>query len=167
MNPAEYIDLLEKRFERYFSVEREAGLLGKNFDLFARHRSDSVRTLLSQKDVIDGFWEEELIFVKVIERVTRDTLREIAAMFVEAAEKLVTPDREHKSSELTAILVAQDGLDPDAVRDVKRFRWSRPYKFYFHGVADARILVADCSSETLTASPLAKRSLRAFAMRPT
>lgn len=166
MGPAEYIELLEKRLERHFEIRRAAAPLGEELELFARHRSDSVRTLISQKDVIDGFWEEELIFVQRIGRATREAVSSAARMLVRAADELVQPDREHKSSVLTAVLVAEGGLDPAAERELRRFRWSRPYKFFFHGFADARILVADCSSDTVTASPLAKRSLRAFAMRP-
>ncbi len=166
MTSETYLDLLGNRLERHFAIERNAVPLADTVDILARCRQDLGRTFISQKDIIDKFWEEEIIIVRCLGRVEKDDVSRAASMIEEAAEKLVAADMEHRLSVITAVLVAREGVDPSAARAASRFRWNRSYKLYFHGFAEGRMVLVDCAAETLALSPRSKRSSRAFEPRP-
>jgi|GEM_PF-3132464 len=166
MTSESYLEILYHRLERHFSIERGATPLDERLALYARCRQDLGRTLISQKDVIDRFWEEEIILVRSLVRVGREDVAAAAAMLKRASEELVEADWEHRLSVVSAVLVAREGIDPDAARDASRYRWGRSYKFCFHGFAEGRMALVDCASETLVPSPQFKRSVRAFGPRP-
>jgi hypothetical protein len=161
-----YFDLLHNRLERNFEIARNARPIDDPVDILARFRQDLGRTFISRKDIIDKFWEEEIIIARRLPRVGAIDVSRAESMIAEAAEKLVYPDSEHRLSVITAVLATDGGIDPDAARRASRYRWSRSYMFYFRGFAEGRIAVVDCASHELVLSPRAKGSSRAFDSRP-
>jgi hypothetical protein len=64
-------------------------------------------------------------------------------------EHLVRPHPEHVRTVLTAVMITDQGCEPDVLMAVKKFRFSRPFKFYLHGWCDIRLVLVDLLNGTV------------------
>ena len=65
---------------------------------------------------------------------------------------LVKPHREHKSSTITGVIVCNTSIDKSTENFIKKFKFTKPYKLYFHGWSDIRLLLVDLSNNLVVSN---------------
>lgn len=160
-----YIDLLIKRFERYFDIELNSHILGINVDMFAKHYALNGRTFLTQKDVIDSYENNEFLFVKYYKYLNLKVVDEFIEFLKRAEGEFVKPSKNHMSTYINGILVYEE-IDNLAVEKIKRFRNSKTFLFGLKGWFDTRLLAIDLGGQDIICNKEGKRVKKVYKITP-
>lgn len=165
MTQNEYIENLMRKFERYFEIEKDVTLFGETFNLYAKHWNVSGRTFITKNDIIDKYENNEYCFVKSIDTVTEKEINDFGQFLKTAVEKLINPGREHMSTYITGIIVANN-VDEDGTKAVKNYKYNKAFKFYLHGWCDVRFICVDLGKEEVITNKAGKRVNKVYELTP-
>ncbi|MGE5676442.1 MAG: hypothetical protein ACM3ZR_00115 [Pseudomonadota bacterium] len=165
MNRQEYMETLERKYARHFDIDRNIAIFGENLDIYAKHYNINVRTFITKNDIIDRYENNEYCFVKGFEKITGAETEAFEELLKTAAGNLVKPDREHMSTYITGVLVAES-IEENAVKAIKAFRYSKAYKFYLHGWCDVRYIGVDLGKETIITNKAGKVVNKVYSITP-
>ncbi|GFR35981.1 hypothetical protein [Thermobrachium celere] len=165
MDKHKYINLMSKKFERYFDIEFQKEILGLNLDMFAKHYSLNVRTFLTKKDIIDSFESNEYIFIKYYSNLDETKVNEFCNFLKSAAEYYVNPTKNHMSTYINGVVLF-DSID-EGVKDViKRFKNSKTFLFGLRGWFDTRLLAVDLNGQDIICNREGKRVKKVYQITP-
>lgn len=165
MTQDEYIENLHKKYERYFDVERDINLFGETFNIYAKHFNISGRTFITKNDVIDRCENNEYCFVKSLDTVTEAEAEAFGQFLKTAVEKLVNPNREHMSTYITGVIVANN-VEENVSKAVKDYKYNKAYKFYLHGWCDVRYICVDLGKEEVITNKAGKMVNKVYTLTP-
>lgn len=143
MDKTQYLELINRKYEKYFQVKNNENIMNKNFDIYAKYTETTGRTFVTQKDIIDKFEVNEHCFIKTFRYVDLSMVNELGEYFKLLTENFVKPHKEHKSTTITGVIVSENVIDKDIQKYIKSFRCSKYYKFYFQGWSDVRLIAVD------------------------
>lgn len=139
-----YIEMMCKRYARYFNVYRDYELLNKKLDVFAEYNVKNERYVLSKKAVIYSFNNFEYCLIEGYDtRIEGHHVDEFCSYIIKAAGEIVKPSSEHMSSYFTGVMVCDKGFSEEAVKIAERFKYSKDFMFTLKGWCDARLVLAD------------------------
>ena len=152
MDAKAYIDDLHDRYSLFYDTNRNADILNKTVDIFARYKDIQGRTFLTSKDIIDSFETNEICFVKHFEKIDINSLLDFTEFLKRAAEKYVEPKRGHMCTHITGIIITQDDIDDELKRVIKKFKYSKSYFFTLHGWCETRLLLINPTKDKIIAN---------------
>ncbi|KXG75073.1 hypothetical protein [Thermotalea metallivorans] len=141
MKTAEYLDLLESRYRKYFDIEKNTIYQGMKLDLFARSFIRNERYIASKKLTIYAYENNEYCFIKQWEILKEDQLHQFMDLLKSAIDDYVIPHEEHMSSIITGVLLSEKEPDRELQRLVKKFKFHKSFSFGFKGWADIRLIL--------------------------
>lgn len=155
----EYTALLIQRFEKYFDLLSGGTWNGKKYDLAAKYTARETQTVLFKENVMDFYDSKEICLVSfnASPSFVRTELAELPALALECSE----PSRHHKSTAVTRVFAAESP-EKEAVALVKRFRFSRSFRFYFWGYTECKIILVDLASGKVYANPAGRQEKKIF-----
>lgn len=156
MNAESYLNNLEKKFEKHFIIEKNVQVFDKKLDMFAKYSEVNGRTLITQSDIIDRFEINEFCFIKIFERASIEDVCSFSEFLKQAAGEFVKPHREHRNSYITGIMISEDRVNKETSDFIKKFKYSKIYKFYLHGWCEARLILTDLSQNAVITNREAK-----------
>ncbi|KGO14251.1 hypothetical protein [Clostridium botulinum] len=151
-----YINKLENSYRSHFKINKDIYFLENHLDMLAHCKLVNVRTMITEKDIIDSFETNEFCFVKHLDNISKKTLDKHIDMLIEAEKLCVTPHKDHKSSYLTGILISENSIDDNIKQYVKKFKFAKAYKFYWFGWCDIRLILIDLKNNEVTTNKAGK-----------
>lgn len=162
----EYINFLQNKFNRYFDIKRNINILGIKIDMFAKYFERNGRTLITQKDVIDAYENHEFCFIKCYENLSIDNIKEYENFLVEAVARYVKPHSEHMCTYVTGVMVSKDKVNDECTCEIKKFKYSKAFKFYLHGWCEVRLIVVDLASGNVITNSKGKSVKKVYEYAP-
>lgn len=166
MEKNNYLNLLNERFKRHFQVKSNQLIIGENIDIYARYSETTGRTFITQKDIIDKFEVNEYCFIKTLEGANLDTLQSFTEFLKLLTVDFVKPHKEHRSTNITGVLVCEESISKDIELFVKKFKYSKYYKFYLQGYSDIRLIVVDLSNKIAVANKKGESVKKVYSPAP-
>jgi hypothetical protein len=155
----EYKTLLKQRFEKYFNLLDCNTWKGKTYDLAAQYTARESHTVLLKENVMDYYDSKEICLVS-FNAAPSFILSELAVLpklTLESSE----PSRHHKSTVITRVFVTESP-EKEAVRLIKRFKFSKSFRFYFWGYAESKTMLVDLSACKVYANPAGRMERKIF-----
>ena len=141
-----YMENLIAKYYKNFNISKNIDLCNKKISLFAEYKGVGARTFITQNDVIDKYEFNEYCIVNLYNSINMEEVIEYTEYLKTLINTLVKPHREHKSSTITGVIVCNTSIDKSTENFIKKFKYTKPYKLYFHGWSDIRLLLVDLSN---------------------
>ncbi len=142
MSTDEALSALLPLFRNYYNVITDN--VDGPFDAEAVFESHNEQYYLVKAAKIADVDMNEYVFFAKCDRLDEDRLKELDRMAWERGLSRVKPGYNHRSSDITLIIVA-DTIDTATRRSVKRTRHYKSYKWGFNGWSNYRLVAMDCS----------------------
>jgi len=151
-----YMENLITKYYKNFNISKNINLCDKKISLYAEYKGIGARTFITQKDVIDKYEFNEYCIVNVYNSILMEDVIEYTEYLKTVINDLVKPHREHKSSTITGVIVCDTSVDKNTEDFIKKFKFTKPYKLYFHGWSDIRLLLVDLSNNLVISNKQGK-----------
>lgn len=149
MNTNDYLLLLEKMYNKHFTIEKKVKVLDYPIDIYARYSDVGGRTFVTQNDIIDKFEVNEFCFIKSFDELNINNINDFIEFLKITTEKIVNPNRDHKSTTITGVIVSESSASDKIIETVSKFKFTKAYLFYLHGWSDIRIILADLQNSSI------------------
>ncbi|SKA79344.1 hypothetical protein SAMN05443428_10339 [Caloramator quimbayensis] len=161
-----YLENLEKKFNQYFTIEKNIFIKGIEINIFAKYFEKTGRTLITQRDVIDAFENYEYCFIKTYENISLREIIEFEEFLKHAAQIYVKPHSEHMCTHVTGIMVSKGIINDECIKEINKFKYSKSFKFMLHGWCDVRLIVADLFSDAVITNKAGKSVKKVYEVTP-
>jgi hypothetical protein len=155
----DYTALLTQRFEKYFDLSGNSICCGKRYDLSATYTARETQTVLFKENIIDFYDSKEICLVSF--NADPSFIRTELTELPDLTLKYTEPSRHHKSTVVTRVFVAESP-EKEAVKLVKRFRFSKSFRFYFWGYAESKTILVDLVSGKVYTNPAGRLEKKIF-----
>ena len=143
MRTEEIFDRLLEAYSVYYNVEKENAELPFDAEAVFKARHEQYFLMKSAKLAeIDA--NEYVYFIKK-ERAVFEEIKELSGKAWERGLLKVTPDINHKSSDVILIVVA-DKTDEELKRSIKSIKFSKSYKLGLNGFSSFKLAVIEAST---------------------
>ena len=144
MTTNEALEKLLRAYGDYYNIERDK----PPFAAEAVFHSHEEQYFLVRSARIAEAESHEYVFFAAENDLTPDRLRELDAAAWNAGTARITPHHDHRSSDITLIVLAER-IAPDAAALIPKLRHYRSYLFGFQGWTHYQLCAADLSAERL------------------
>ena len=146
----EYIKLLTSKLEKNFAIERDIVIFDNKIDILAKFSNISVRTFITQHDIIDQYNNHEHIYIKRCDDVNAKDIISFGQFLKRISDECIKPDKDHMSTYVTGVLIGNH-IDENAIEIVKKHNCKKAFCFYLKGWCDVRLIYVGLdNSEIIT-----------------
>ncbi|MFA6940783.1 MAG: hypothetical protein WCQ54_07335 [Clostridiaceae bacterium] len=149
MNTNDYLLLLEKMYSKHFTIEKDVKVLDYPINIYARYSDVGGRTFVTQNDIIDKFEVNEFCFIKSFDELNLNDINDFIIFLKSTTEKIVNPNRDHKSTTITGIVVSENSASDEIIKTISKFKFTKAYLFYLHGWSDIRLILIDLQNSSI------------------
>ena len=157
-----YMGNLFAKYDKNFNISQNINICDKKISLFAEYKGIGARTFITQKDIIDKYEFNEYCVVNEYNTINMEGVVEYSEYLKTLINTLVKPHREHKSSTITGVIVCNTAIDKSTENFIKKFKFNKPYKLYFHGWSDIRLLLVDLSNNLVISNKQGKKVKKVY-----
>lgn len=151
-------DVLERLLaahQAYFDVERDHEFAGRVFEGYAELHSSASQYVLSKRAKLWETNSHEYMFFVTTDTIDVPGLEDLVAFMKTSALDKVTLERDHMSSYLTLVVIAERTAS-DVERMVRRTRFRKNFLLGLRGWADLRICVVSLAEGTVCANAMGR-----------
>lgn len=130
-------------FERYYTIQTEN--VTSPFNAQAEFKAHGEQYVLLKIAKIAEMDSRDYAYFKLEENLTVEKLQEYSLKAWDAGIAKVVPYSGHRNSDITLVILA-DKIDEDAVKQIKKTKFYKSYKFSFWGWSHFRLVVKELSS---------------------
>lgn len=163
MDKTTYINILIKKHQNNFKIYKNHNLLGNTLDLYAHFKDIGGRTLITPKDVIDKFEINEHCIVKSFNTISTKDIENFSSYLKSLTVNLVKPHNEHKSSNITGIVLCENEVPEEIISFTNKFKYTKYYKLYFQGFSEIKLLLIDLKNEKIYSNKKGKELKKIYA----
>lgn len=156
MEKLSYLKHIEKVFSNNFNMEFNKTLMNKKLDIYGVWNMKFGRTFISKNKVIDQYECNEHCLVIDEDKVDEKNLDDFINYLKECAINLVKPNRYHKTTYITGILIANEISNKDLIKKIKRFNYIKNYRMSFYGWCILRLVVVDFHNRKIYCNKISK-----------
>lgn len=157
------MELLRKQYENYYDIQEPPSFVPFPLDIYAHFYQRNQKYFASKKIQLWRMDHEEHCFVKRYGTLTRADIDDMLAILKTAAERLPNPGPDHFKTMITGVFICETPLAPDLLNFIRRYKFSKPFKFYLHGWSEIRLVVVDRSCRQVYCSPAGKDARKFYA----
>jgi len=165
MTPDEYMENLQKKFERHFNIEKDLVILGERIDVCAKFGDISGRTFITQNDVIDSLENYEYCYIKRFDNVTKEEVALYSRFLIKTVNEFVKPGINHMSTYVTGVIIGSS-INEDAKNAARQYSFSRVYSFYLRGWCDVRLICIGAKNNEIITNKAGKRVQKVYQVTP-
>lgn len=165
MTQDEYMENLQKKFERHFNIEKDVVILGENIDISAKFSDISGRTFITKNDVIDRCENYEYCYIKKFDNVNEETVASYGRFLKKIVSEFVKPGINHMSTYVTGVIIG-NSVNEDAKNAVRQYSYSRAYSFYLRGWCDVRLICIGIKNNEIITNKAGKRVQKVYQITP-
>ena len=112
-NVKKYIFSVSEKLMRHFDLEYEITKEDEYFDLYAFHRNDFFKSFITKSTVYEGYSVFEHMLLRFIKELKNEDIENFQNMLIRLTPILSNPNKFHKRSLITGILVTESPLDKE------------------------------------------------------
>ncbi|MBR5533268.1 MAG: hypothetical protein IKU62_00245 [Ruminiclostridium sp.] len=139
-------------YSHQYDLDREGVYGGGVFPATATYFLRDENYLISKKHVLSAVENYDYLYFCPVDHLDAPTLERVIEASMELGRERVRPHREHMSSFITLIILA-DTMDQEAKALVKKTRMRKYFKFAFHGWMEYRIAALELSTNEILSNP--------------
>ena len=149
----ERLDLLLEAYSHHYSniernVETEHGPYAATADFFMRDENYA----FSKKIVISAYEQYEYAYFHLADHLDEEGARQLLDRTLKAGMARVNPHKEHKSSYVTLVILA-DTITPEAKKLIQKTRFQKNFRLSLHGWMEYHIAAMECSTMSFLSNP--------------
>ena len=145
-------DMLRKLLDAYshhYDIDPEPTA---PFDATACYYMRDENYLISKKHVLSALEQYEYVYFYLTDHLDLPTLEEKIALSMDAGTKRIKPHKEHMSSYVTLMIIA-DTIDPDAKLRLKKMKFRKYFRLALHGWMEYHIAAMEISTNRFLSNP--------------
>ena len=119
-NVKNYIYSISSKLMRHFDLEYQVEIENEYFDLYAFHRNDFFKSFLTRSTVYEGYSIFEHILVRYIPVCRNEDIDNFKNMLIRISPLLSKPNKFHKRSIITGIIITDSVLDSEYLKFIKK-----------------------------------------------
>lgn len=154
-----YIYSISEKLMRHFDLEYQIEKENEYFDLYAFHQNNFFKSFITRSTVYEGYSVFEHILVRFIKECKDEDLQKFEDMLVRLTPILSNPNKFHKRSIITGIVITEDSLKPEWEKRVKKFFYRVSYKLLFHGWSETQYTIISIKDKNLYLPKMRKKEL--------
>lgn len=161
MNGQEFLQLIEKRLERYFDKK---ALIQEDlqFSLVAElHASDEGYFLVHSIKTYSVQHHEYLFVKHFTGSVRKEELQPYLELLRGRMQKLQTTT-EHMSSLFALLIICEEGMGEDLKQELSKYKYHKDYCFSLKGWSDLAVFVMDIPKQELTCNKAGRKTSSYF-----
>lgn len=168
MNKNELLDKLLGIYRRDFDIECPYKIQETSYDAYGAFNVTTAKYVLTKKTELWRAQCYEHVFFKSFDTLTEEEIEKFHRQITEYIEPQMVrkeencPPPDHMYTFLTGIFISEGGLSKEVVKAVKKFRFSKNYRFTIRGYCDARFVVFDLENKKLYGNPAAREILKGY-----
>ena len=149
------IDRLFNVYNAWYDVS--PGDLGSGLPLMAMciHRARKEKFVLSRKAKLWAIETNDYLYLFSMEKLDRNQAEACISFSIEDALPRVKPHSEHMYSFITAVFVTNEA-EHDALKYIRRRKFTKTYKFGFHGSSPLKTAALDIGKEKIVANNMGR-----------
>ena len=157
MTQQERLDRLLNAYSYHYDIAREVTGEGGSFPATACFFLRDENYLISKKHVLSAVENHEYVYFYLTEHLDAATLQKQIAISREAGMSNIKPNREHMSSFVTLVILA-DTIDPEAKTLIKKTRFRKNFRLALHGWMEYHIAAMEISTNSFLSNPAGKEA---------
>ena len=157
MTKQERLDKLLNAYSHHYDIERDVTVDGTYYPAAATFFLRDENYLISKKHVLSAVENYEFVYFYLADHLTAEDLQKQIDISREAGLARIRPHKEHMSSMVTLIVLA-DTIDPEAKQLVKKTRFRKNYRLALHGWMEYRIAAMETSSNSFLSNPAGREA---------
>ena len=157
MTKQERLDKLLNAYSYHYDIVRDVTVEGGSFPATAFFFLRDENYLISKKHVLNAVENREYVYFYLTEHLDAATLQKQIAISREAGMSNIKPNREHMSSFVTLVILA-DTIDPEAKALIKKTRFRKNFRLALHGWMEYHIAAMEISTNSFLSNPAGKEA---------
>ncbi len=146
VNPNTMMERLVEQYEGFFDLTIPFKHDDFNFLAHGHYYQQQERYVLVRSAKMYGFEVHEYVFFVESAHLTMSEWIRYRDFIKNAEKDFVKPHKEHMYSYMTLMLLCEN-IDDDVRKSLKRFHYTKNYRFSLDGYCAVRVAAADLSSE--------------------
>jgi hypothetical protein len=147
------LDILLDAYSHHYSnitrdVETEHGAFAATADFFVRDENYA----FSKKAVLSAFEQYEYAYFYLADHLDETEAKQLLDRTLKAGTARVRPHKEHKSSYVTLIILANT-ISEEAKVLIKKTRFQKNFRLSLHGWMEYHIAAMECSTQSFLSNP--------------
>ena len=155
MTLQERLERLLNAYSHHYDIARDVQVQGGSFPATAFYFLRDENYLISRKHVLSVVENHEYVYFYLTEHLTAEDLRRQIELSREAGMGHVNPSKEHMSSVVTLVILA-DTIDPEAKDLIKKTRFRKNFWLALHGWMEYHIAAMEISTHSFLSNPAGK-----------
>ncbi len=143
------LDTISNVLTRHFDIKYCETIDNQSFDLYAYYKANYHKSFLTRSTVYEGFSVFEHILFRVYSNINTVDIEDFKNMLIGLSPTLANPNKMHKKSLITGVMICEDEIDEGFAKLVRNFFYRKTYKFCFHGWSETQIVIYSLKTKTL------------------
>ena len=157
MTRQERLDKLLNAYSHHYDIDRDVTVEGGRYPATAFYYLRDENYLISKKHVLSAVENHEYVYFYLTEHLDVETLQKQIDLSREAGMSHIKPNREHMSSFVTLVILA-DTIDPEAKTLIKKTRFRKNFRLALHGWMEYHIAAMEISTNSFLSNPAGKEA---------
>ena len=154
MTKQEMLHKLLDAYSHHYDIDPQAA---GPFAAAATYYMRDENYLISKKHVLSALEQYEYVYFFLTNHLDLNTLEQQIALSMELGGKRVKPHKEHMSSYITLVILA-DTIDPDAKLRLKKTKYRKYFRLALHGWMEYHIAAMETSTMSFLSNPAGKEA---------
>ena len=163
MTQQERLEKLLNAYSHHYDIARDVTVEGGSFPATAFFFLRDENYLISKKHVLNAVENFEYVYFYLTEHLTVEDLQKQIEVSREAGMSHIKPNREHMSSFVTLVVLA-DTIDPEAKTLIKKTRFRKNFRLALHGWMEYHIAAMEISTQSFLSNPAGKEAKKLLEM---
>ena len=152
-----HLDRLLEAYSHHYDVVRDVAVEGASYPAAATFFLRDENYVVSKKKVLHAFEQYDYTYFYPVDHLDAATAREQLDLALKAGMSRVKPHKEHKSSYVTLVILANT-IDPEAKKLIKKTRFTKNFRLALHGWMEYHIAAMECSTRSFLSNPAGKEA---------
>ncbi len=144
-----YLSLISERLMGHFDLTFNDTKNNESFDLYAFHQNNFFKSFITKSTVYEGFSVFEHMLFKYEKNYSLEKLQEFQNFLIELSPILANPNKLHKKSLITGLIICEDSVPQELKKSVEKFFFRKSYKFCFHGWSETNCVVVSLADKSI------------------
>lgn len=149
-----------ENYSRFYDIEKNLECCD-GFFAIATFNSREENYILSRRSVVYAYEQYEYVYFAVEDFIDEMLMKNLLEKSLELGLAKIKPNKEHMRSLVTLVVIA-NRIDKNAKKMLKKSRFSKSYKFTFHGWMQFRVAALEISTNELSCNSPGKDVLKVF-----
>lgn len=168
MEKMEFLEKLMPVYENYFDIEKDFQITDSNYvngyvyPVMASFHSKSEKYMLVKSAKIWAHENHEYAYFVLDDLLDVEKFNELTQSTLDYALSLVKPNNEHMYTYVTMVFICNNINNDNLIKEIKKKKFHKSYKFSFNGWCDLRIVAVDLSKKAIYTNSKGKELYKLF-----